>query len=80
VFEPAESISNINAFERPTFGICTISVAVPAFAIAEAGTWVVSSVPLTYSVERAVERQFTVEEAVKPTPLTVNGRPMSRLV
>jgi hypothetical protein len=41
VFEPAESISNINALELPALGVgpCTVTVAVPAFAIAEAGTW-----------------------------------------
>jgi hypothetical protein len=73
VFEPAESISNICVLELPTFGVCTVSVAVPAFAIAEAGTCAVSSVALTYCVERAVESQYTVDEAVKPTPLTVNA-------
>lgn len=76
VFEPAESISNINALELPALGagLCTVTAAVPGFAIAEAGTWAVSSVPLTYCVERAVEPQFTVEEAVNPSPLTVNAK------
>ena len=74
VFEPAESISNINAFELPTPGVCTISVAVPAFAIAEAGTCAMSSVALTCCVERAVEPQITVENAVKPTPMIVNAK------
>ena len=73
VFDPAESIWNFNVLELPTPGVCTISVAVPIFAIAEAGTWAVSSVALTYCVERAVEPQFTVEEAVKPRPLTVRA-------
>jgi hypothetical protein len=42
MFEPAESISNVNELELPTPGVFTVSVAVPAFAIAEAGTWAVS--------------------------------------
>src|SRR5271165_6017236 len=73
VLEPAESTSNRNALEAPPgAGFCTVTVAVPALAMADAGTWAVSSVPLTYCVERAVEPQLTVEEAVNPDPLMVN--------
>src|ERR1035437_1255564 len=73
VLEPAESTSNCSAFEAPPgTGFCTVTVAVPALEMADAGTWAVSSVPLKYCVERAVEPQFTVEEAANPDPLTVN--------
>src|SRR5215472_17203486 len=59
----------------PGDGFTTVIVAVPAVAIADAGTSAVSCRLFTKVVERAVPFKFTVAPERKPAPFTVRVKP-----
>ena len=70
----ALAIVNVLAFDVPPHGVTTLTEAVPAVAMREAGTVAVSWVeePLVVS---AVPFQFTVEPETKFVPFTVSVKP-----
>jgi hypothetical protein len=69
------AIVNVIAFDVPPQGFTTVTEAVPAVAIREAGTAAVSWVEETNVVVSAVAFQFTVEVETKFVPFTVNVNP-----
>jgi xanthosine utilization system XapX-like protein len=74
VITGALAIVNVLAFDVPPHGVTTLTEAVPAVAMREAGTVPVSWVeePLVVS---AVPFQFTVEPETKFVPFTVSVKP-----
>jgi hypothetical protein len=68
------AIVNVFGFDVPPHGVTTVTEAVPALAMREAGTVAVSCVeePLVVS---AVPFQFTVEPETKLVPFTVKVNP-----
>ena len=65
------AIVNVTAFDVAPQGLTTVTEAVPAVAIREAGTVAVSCVEETNVVASAVAFHFTVEVETKFVPFTV---------
>jgi hypothetical protein len=65
-------IVNVFAFDVPPHGVTTVTEAVPAVAMSEAGTVAVSCVEETNVVTRGLPFQLTVDPETKLVPFTVN--------
>jgi hypothetical protein len=70
---PVLLISKLAALDVPPpgAGLLTVTLALPALVMSEAGTAAVSCESLTYVVVNAAPFQFTADAATKPLPFTV---------